>query len=113
MSLVTCDAQEVQHVKDELVINPNNVGVGILHEPTGLIHLAPFDDLHGGHDQLVFHKKLAAQECRGFVVVRLPDGSFDAVNNSHLNGPQGSPGSLLMPVPLFQTIVQVLRQAGL
>jgi len=32
---------------------------------------------------------------------------------SHLNGPQGQPGSLQMPAPLFADIVQALQDEGL
>jgi len=103
----------VQSAKDELVKNPNNVGIGILHEPTGQIFLAPFDDLQGGHDRLVVREQFADADCKGFAVVHLPSGSFDAVNASHLNGVPGQPGSLLMPDPLFQALVSALRQAGL
>src|SRR6266511_3068246 len=41
-SPVMCDPQEVQAVKDALAANSNNLGIGILHEPTGHIHLKPF-----------------------------------------------------------------------
>jgi hypothetical protein len=113
VGVLTCNPQELQRVKDALVKNANNVGVGMLHEPTGQISLEPFNDLQGGHDQLVARKQLVDADCKGFVVVRLADGSFDAVNNSHLNGPQGQPGSLFMPAAVFQAIVRTLRQAGL
>jgi hypothetical protein len=35
------------------------------------------------------------------------------INASHLNGPQGRPGSLRMPQPLFADLETALRQAGL
>ena len=111
--MLQCDAREVQAVKDALTVDPNNLGVGILHDPTGQLRLAPYNDLGGGHDLLTSRFQWPNQQCKGYVVVRLPDGSFDAVNLSHLNGPQGQPGSLQMDRALFQTILTALRQAGL
>jgi hypothetical protein len=104
---------ELQSVKDGLLVNPNNIGVGILHQPTGQIRMAPYDDLLGGHDALTARCSLDNQECKGFVVVLRPDGQFDCVNNSHLNGAQGKPASLQMETALFQEIVNTLRTGGL
>src|SRR5438128_1537370 len=108
-----CDPGEVQKVKDELQRRPSNSGVGILHEPTGQIFLAPFDDVPGGHAELVQRMKLPHSECKGFAIVLQPNGTPAALNNSHLNGTQGMPGSLQMPSAMFDTIVRALKDAGL
>jgi hypothetical protein len=90
-----------------------NGGVGIVHEPTGQIHLAPFDDVPGGHAELVNKLNLRPSECKGFAIFKQPDGKFVAINNSHLNGTQGQPGSVQMPSSTFAAIVQALEDAGL
>ncbi|HWG46962.1 MAG TPA: hypothetical protein VN688_29635 [Gemmataceae bacterium] len=113
MSPLTCDAAEVQAVKDALNRNPHNLGVGVLHEPTGLIHLAPFDVVPGGHAELALRLALSVVECKGFAIEKQIDGSFTAVNFSHLNGSQGQPASLHMPQATFDAIRQTLYQAGL
>jgi hypothetical protein len=113
MSHFVCNPQELQRVKDELDRDINNHGVGILHEPTGQIYLAPFDDVPNGHDELVAKWNLPASECKGFAIMKQPDGTFIPLNSSHLNGPQGQPGSLTMPLPTFSSIVQALQAAGL
>jgi hypothetical protein len=114
MSVFTCDPQEVQRVKDALVQNDLNLGIGVLHEPTGQIHLAPMDSLpqRGGHAELVDLLQLPEAECKGFGILTR-QGAFVPVNSSHLNGPQGQPGSLQMPADTFDAVVDALRAAGL
>jgi hypothetical protein len=111
---VTCDSQDLQAVKDALNQNPLNVGVGILHEPTGQVFLTPIDSLpnQGGHAELTDVLKMPPSECKGFVIAK-QQGNFVPVNMSHLNGPQGQPGSLQMPQTTFDAIVQALKNAGL
>jgi hypothetical protein len=111
--VIQCDAHELQKVKDALFYDANNIGIGLLHEPSGRLHMAPFNDLQGGHDELLARTGLPDLECKGFGIGLDPNGVFEVVNKSHLNGPQGQPGSLLMPLQLFQAIVAALRQAGL
>ncbi len=108
-------AQELQTVKDELDKNDLNVGLGVLHEPTDQIYLAPFDSLPGlgGHAEFVAYLGLSPADCKGFVILRPAPGSFTVVNSSHLNGVQGQPASLQMPPSTFQAILLALRQAGL
>jgi hypothetical protein len=115
MSAFTCDPQEVQAVKDGLTRNPLNLGIGILHEPTGQIHLSPMDQLpnRNGHDDLVTRLQLPPDECKGFAIGIQKDGALVPVNLSHLNGPQGQPGSLQMPADTFAAILQALQVAGL
>jgi hypothetical protein len=108
-----CDPQEVQRVKDELNKQPRNYGVGVLHEPTGRICLAPFDVVAGGHTELTSQKSLPNSECKGFVIVKQANGTFTAINLSHLNGNQGQPSSLRMPQATFDGILAALRNAGL
>jgi hypothetical protein len=112
--MVTASPAEVQAVKDALARDVNNVGVGVVHEPTGRVYLKPFDDLPmgGGHQELASLTQLPLGECKGFVIGLL-HGGYVVVNSSHLNGPQGQPGSLQMPAPLFLDIEQALRAAGL
>jgi hypothetical protein len=109
----TCNPQEVQQVKDALLRDPLNGGVGILHEPTGQIFLAPFDTVPGGHFELVTRFRLAPADCKGFAIFLQPDGTFVPVNSSHLNGVQGQSGSLQMPASTFSGIIQSLQNAGL
>lgn len=113
MSPFTCDPRELQIIKDAMDRDVNNHGVGILHEPTGQIRLAPFDDVPGGHDQLAGKWCLPESECKGFAIMKQLDGTFVVFNSSHLNGPQGQPGSLQMPPSTFAAIVQALQAAGL
>jgi hypothetical protein len=100
-------------MKGALRQNPHNMGIGLLHEPTGRIYVAPFDDVPGGHTHLAAEKGVQPSECKGFVVCHQPDGSLGPLNLSHLNGPQGQPGSLQMPQPTFDGIAQALKDAGL
>jgi hypothetical protein len=110
-----CDPAPVQAVKDALTRSAFDFGVGILHEPTGQIHLAPINSLpnRGGHAELVSVLGLQQGECKGFAIVKDPAGTFVPVNLSHLNGLQGSPGSLQMPQATFAEIVRALQAAGL
>jgi hypothetical protein len=104
---------EVQAVKDALLIDAQNVGIGIYHELTDRVFLAPFDNLRGGgHAALVVAQGLRLSDCKGFVVGRSGNG-WTVLNVSHLNGPQGQPGSLAMPLPLFASIELALHAAGL
>src|SRR5262245_2818857 len=108
-----CSTKDVQRVKDALRQNPLNLGVGVLHEPSGQIILAPFDDVPGGHVDLVVRSGLPVNACKGFVICIQPGDVFIPVNASHLNGPLGTPGSLQMPSTTFADIVQALGTAGL
>ena len=108
-----CDPHEVQAVKDALGRNPNNIGVGIIHEPTGRVFLKPFDDVPGGHAQFAGDLGLPVSETRGFLVGRSGSG-YQVVNLSHLNSAApGSPGPMQMPQPLFDVALQSLQDAGL
>jgi hypothetical protein len=107
-----CDPQDVQAVKDALASDPNNIGVGIIHEPTGRVFLKPFDDVPGGHAQLAGDLGFPLSEVKGFIVGRSGAG-HQVVNLSHLNSGQGSPGPMQMPQPLFDAVLQSLRDAGL
>ena len=111
--MVTASPQEVQAVKAALDQNPLNAGVGVLHEPTGTISLRPFDQVPGGHAQLAGDLGLPLNECKGFGIFKAPGGAYVPVNASHLNGPQGVPGSLQMPQPTFAEIIAALQAAGL
>ncbi len=114
MSPIACDPHEVRAVKDALTQNDLNIGVGILHEPTGQVRLCPIDSLpnRGGHAELVGVLGLPLAECKGFMIGKQGD-AFVPINLSHLNGPQGQPGSLQMPAATFTAIVQALQVAGL
>jgi hypothetical protein len=109
-----CDPAELQAVKGALSRDDLNLGVGVLHEPTAIIRLSPMDALpnRGGHAELVTLLGLPLSECKGFVICKQGD-AFLPVNASHLNGPQGQPGSLQMPSATFTAIVQALTAAGL
>jgi hypothetical protein len=109
---VQVDPAELQTVKDALAANAMNLAVGLLHEPSGRIYLAPFDTVPGGHLDLVNRLGLTPVECRGFAIGKDAAG-FVIANNSHMNGPQGQPGSLQMPQATFDEIVQTLEDAGL
>jgi hypothetical protein len=104
---------ELQAVKDALTADPHNLGVGVLHEPTGRIHLAPFDLVPGGPADLAGRFAFPLVECKGFVVSSAAAGGSQVINHSHLNGPQGQPGSLQMPQSTFGAIVQALTNCGL
>src|SRR5437870_5718081 len=105
--------QEVQAVKDALDQNPNNLGVGIIHEPTGQIHLRPFDDVPGGHAQLASDLGFPLAEVKGFIIGK-SGNDYQVINASHLNNlaAQGATGSLQMPDDLFQKVLQGLSNAG-
>lgn len=109
-----CDPQEVQVVKDALAANPNNLGIGLVHEPTGHVHLKPFDTVPGGHAQLAGDLRLPLNEVKGFVI-GLSGRAYQVLNVSHLNNPagQGAGGPLQMPQPLFDSVQQALKDAGL
>ena len=109
-----CNLNEVQEIKDALARNPNNIGVGILHEPTGRVFLKPFDQVTGGHAQFASLLRFPLREVRGFVIGRTSSG-YQVVNQSHLNQltGQGQPGSLAMPQDTFNQVLQSLNDAGL
>jgi hypothetical protein len=111
---IKCDPLDVQAVKDALNQNSLYGGVGIFHEPSRRIYLVPFDDLpnRGGHTELAKVVNVPQSECKGFAIGKT-NGGFLPVNISELNGPQGQPGSLQMPQPVFDEIVQALHDAGL
>jgi hypothetical protein len=101
-------------VKDALDKDPNHIGLGVLHEPTGNTCVLPFDQSGGlGHVGLVRTLKVPRQECKGFVIQKNPDGTFAVKNFSGLNGPQGQPGSTRMPQATFDEITKALQAAGL
>jgi hypothetical protein len=102
------DPAELQIVKDALALNSANVGVGVLHEPSAVICVAPFDVVPGGHAGLAGQRGLPLAECKGFLIGIDALGACTVANMSHLNGAQGQPGSLQMPL-----IVQALHVAGL
>lgn len=110
---MTCDPAEIRQVKAELDANPRDLGLGVIHLPTGRLHLRSFDSVgRRGHEALVSRLGYVAADCRGFVIVK--DGpSFHVLNVSQLNGPQGRPGSLNMADDLFNNIVKELRHGGL
>jgi hypothetical protein len=105
----------VQAVKDALNHSSFDIGVGVLHEPTGRVHVTPINSLpnRGGHAELASVLGLRLVECKGFAIVKNPAGAFVPLNVSHLNGPQGAPGSLQMPQATFAEIVRALQAAGL
>jgi len=109
---VHCPSDELQALVDRLNQDVQEVGVGILHEPTGEIRLSTVGQV-GGHDGLVQVSMWPARDCKGFVIGRNADGTFSVHNFSGLNGPQGQPGSLQMPTATFQSIEQALKDAGL
>ena len=104
---------EIQAVKDAILLNPRDLGVGIWHMPTDRLILAPFDQLNGtGHVGLVTTQGFLRSECRGFIISR-QQNQWIVINVSELNGPQGQPGALAMPGSDFAAIEQSLRNAGL
>lgn len=112
--MLTASPTEIQQIKDALTRDPNNLGVGVIHLPTGAVSMCPFNDLPhgGGHAELVQILGLKQTDCRGFIVGLLGT-HYTIVNASHLNGPQGQPGSVRMSPALFAQLEQALRQAGL
>lgn len=109
-----CSPDDVQAVKEALDRDPNNAGIGVIHEPTGRIFLKPFDDVPGGHAQLAGDQGLPLSEAKGFVIKKIA-GGYEAINVSHLNNPagQGMPGTMKMPADLFDAVVQKLKDAGM
>jgi hypothetical protein len=89
-------------------------GVGIIHEPTGQVHLKPFDAVPGGHVRLAGDLGLPLNEVKGFVVGLSAD-SYQAINASHLSNSsgQGASGTMQMPQALFASVLQSLKDAGL
>lgn len=109
-----CDPNEVTGVKVALDINLANVGVGVHHVQSGRTYLRPIDTLpfRNGHLGLTDLLGLPPGECLGFLVIKV-GGAYRVLNSSHLNGSQGSSGSLKMPDSTFNNIVQELYDAGL
>src|SRR6266545_183455 len=103
------DSREVDAVKQALTADPGDIGVGVIHLPTAGIILRPFNSIPSGngHIGLVDETVSPADEFRGFIVIR-EAGRYDVLNSSHLNGPQGAPGSLRMPAQVFDMIVREL-----
>ena len=77
---------ELLAVREALSQDPSNIGVGILHMPTGRIALRPFDRLRnrGGHLELAGECDWTPQECLGFIVAK-PANECVMVNLSQLN----------------------------
>lgn len=103
------DANELAAVRDALVADPTNFGVGILHVPSERIVLRPFDCLknRGGHLELVDELEWPTRDCLGFVVSR-PAGECVMVNLSQLNA---QAGPLWMPPATFREVATTLRQS--
>jgi hypothetical protein len=100
---------ELDRVREALKEDPWNLGVGILHVPTGRIALRPFDQLknRGGHLELVHELEWVLGECLGFIVAR-PAAECVMVNLSQLNA---QAGALWMAPETFRNIVLALRQS--
>ena len=109
-----CTPAQLQAVKDAMTADPSDFGIGVLHEPTGNVYLTTMKQIpnQNGHAGFVEQLGLQQSECKGFQLFRA-SGRFVAVNNSHLNGTQGQPGSLQMPESLFGSILSQLKSMGL
>ena len=109
-----CTPTQLQAVKDAMTADPSDFGIGVLHEPTGNVYLTTMKQIpnQNGHAGFVEQLGLQQSECKGFQLFRA-SGRFVAVNNSHLNGTQGQPGSLQMPESLFGSILSQLKSMGL
>jgi len=106
--MFTVEREELVTVRDALMRDSCNLGVGILHLPTGRIALKPFAQLphRGGHVELAGNLDWAPDECLGFFVAR-PTGECVMINRSQLNA---QAGPLQMPQGTFRNILLSLRQ---
>jgi hypothetical protein len=106
--MFSVSSEELQTVRDALLQDSYNLGVGVLYLPTGRIALRPFEQLpcRGGHVELASQLEWAPEECLGFFVAR-PVDECVMINRSQLNA---QAGALQMPQGTFRNILQSLRQ---
>ena len=107
--MFTVVSVELLAVREALLQDAFNLGVGILHLPTGRVVLRPFDALRhrGGHVELAEEFDWRPDECLGFIVAR-PAGECVMINLSQLNS---QAGPLYMPHGTFRNILLSLRQS--
>jgi hypothetical protein len=110
----TVDRNQLQAVKARALADATDAGLGILHLPSGTIHIASASQLPAhSHIDFVQQMQLKTVECRGFTIVQDRAGRVIAQNFSGLN--VGMPGSVRfgMEQSLFDDVVKALRSAGL
>jgi hypothetical protein len=100
--------EELLAVREALLQDAGNLGVGVVHLPTARIALRPFDRLQhrGGHVELAGANDWAPDHCLGFLVAR-PTGECVMINRSQLNA---QTGPLQMPQVAFRKVLLSLRQ---
>lgn len=112
--MYTADPNQVQAAKANALADATDAGLGVLHLPTGTIHLASASALpNHGHLDIVNLCQLVADECRGFTMVKHPStGTVIVQNFSGLN--VGQPGSIKfgMEQSRFDDVMIALRAAG-
>lgn len=120
----SCDPAEIAHVEQELVRNPNNVGVGVIDKRTGQVRLFPYDEtdaffqanrhlqVGAGHEAGAAMAGIPLDQARGFLLGK--QGSDWHVSNlSHLNQPDAQANPMQMDGQLFNQIVSALQAAGI
>ncbi len=107
--MFTVVSEELQAVRDALRTDSCNLGVGIVHLPTGRIALKPFESLRhrGGHVGLAAEMEWSPEECLGFMVAR-PSAECIMINRSQLNA---QAGALHMPAETFRNVLSRLRNS--
>src|SRR5437879_2485677 len=93
--LPSCDPAEVAHIEQELVLQPNNVGIGVVDTKTGIIRLFTYDEtdafsranrhlqVAAGHEAAAVMAGVSPSEARGFVLGR-QGSDWHVYNQSHL-----------------------------
>jgi hypothetical protein len=106
--MFNAESDELRTVRDNLVHNRSDLGVGVVHLPSRQIHLRSFSLLRqgGGHIELIDQYAWVLEECRGFLIAR-PRDECVVINLSHVN--QQVVGSLHMANETFRDVWQTLR----
>jgi hypothetical protein len=121
---VFCNPAEISHVEQEMVLNPRNVGVGVVDKSTGQVRLFSYDETNAfsmanprltvaaGHEAAAEMAGIPSYRARGFVLVK-QGNAWNVFNQSHLNRPDGQTNTMRMDDQLFNEIVTALLSAGI
>jgi hypothetical protein len=120
----SCDPAEITHLEQELLLNPNNIGVGVIDKGDGRIRLVTYDEtdsycganpslqVMAGHDAAAAMAGIPSEHARGFVLGK-QGNQWIVVNSSHLNKADAQTNSMQMEIGIFNAIVVALENAGI
>ncbi len=118
-----CNPAEINHVEQEMALNPRNMGVGVIDKRTGEVRLFSYDETDAfcranrhlgagaGHEAASAMAGIPSDQARGFILAK-KGSDWRVFNQSHLNRPDAQANSMQMEGQLFNEIVSALQGAG-